>query len=108
VREAGFDPVPEMMAARALGQLADSTLVGVVLDLETPGIDASGLMAALPAVGRPTVIAFGPHVQTAKLDGARAAGCDAVFTRGQITSSAMVIGQVLSQPREEPPAESET
>ena len=31
----------------------------------------------------PTVVAYGPHVQTAALEAARAGGCDYVLTRGQ-------------------------
>lgn len=34
--------------------------------------------------GAVQVIAFGPHMQTAALETARAAGCDRVMTRGQL------------------------
>jgi hypothetical protein len=106
VREAGFDPSPETMAARAFGQLQDPSVIGVVLDLETPGVDPAAWVTALPPESRPTVVAFGPHVHKVKLDAARDAGCDAVFTRGQSASSSTVLKQALSEPRperQEPP-----
>jgi hypothetical protein len=98
VRLAGFEPALEMNLARAMGQVQDSDVIGLVLDLETPGLDVAGVIAALPGVNRPRVVAFGPHVHTAKLEAARAAGCDAVLTRGQISSGAMVIREALSGP----------
>jgi hypothetical protein len=99
VRQAGFEPALEMTPARALGQLHDSDVVGVILDLETPGLDVGAVIAGLPGTAdRPRVVAFGPHVYTAKLEAARAAGCDAVLTRGQISSGAMVIREALSGP----------
>lgn len=59
----------------------------VVADLTVPGLSAAELISRLNeecvAVGRPEVIAFGPHVQTGRLEAAREAGCDQVLTRGQ-------------------------
>jgi hypothetical protein len=41
-----------------------------------------------PGDGRPPkLVAFGPHVATALLDEARAAGADAVVSRGEILGS---------------------
>ncbi|MBX3444102.1 MAG: hypothetical protein KF774_16985 [Planctomyces sp.] len=94
VREAGLDPLPEMLAERTLGHLADSAVIAVLLDLETRGVDPAALLASLPA-SRPRVVAFGPHVQTQRLEAARAAGCDAVLSRGQVTSSASLLRRVL-------------
>jgi hypothetical protein len=56
------------------------------VDLETPGLDLEGLLATLPAGGRPKVVAFGPHVQTARLESARAAGCDVVLPRSRFSA----------------------
>lgn len=61
-------------------------------------LDLQGLReAAAAAVGRlrqapgeerpPKLVAFGPHVATALLDEARAAGADAVVSRGEILGS---------------------
>jgi hypothetical protein len=52
-----------------------------------PDLRVSDVLAALPAANRPTVIAFGPHVQTARLDEAREAGCDDVFPRSKFSAS---------------------
>ena len=59
----------------------------VLLDLSLPGLSPAELMAALPAEGRPQVIAFGSHVHTRLLDEARAAGCDQVLSRGQLSAN---------------------
>ena len=56
----------------------------VILDLNSPLADISETVAALKALApSPQVIAFGPHVNEAKLSAAVVAGCDAVFVRGQ-------------------------
>jgi hypothetical protein len=94
VRQAGFDPTPETVLARAIGQLQDPSVIGMIVDLETPGLDPAALMRELPA-SRPRVIAFGPHVHKERLDAARQAGCDAVLTRGQISSGPAVIREAI-------------
>ncbi len=59
----------------------------VLLDLNFPAVDVADVAARIEAIGTPSVmIAFGPHVHEAKLDAARAAGCDFVLTRGQFDS----------------------
>lgn len=61
----------------------------VVLELASPLGDVAGLVAELKsAEPAPAVVAFGPHVQEAKLQAAADAGCDAVLTRGQFHRSA--------------------
>ena len=56
----------------------------VIIDLSTPGISIAELVMQVKAgVPSARVIAYGPHVHEAKLAAAQAAGCDAVFTRGQ-------------------------
>ncbi|QDT56120.1 hypothetical protein Pan44_41710 [Caulifigura coniformis] len=87
VRSAGFDAVLEMQSARAAGQLATGCWAGVVVDVESAGLDLPALVASLGDEPRARVVAFGPHVHTAKLDAAREAGCDAILTRGQISSN---------------------
>lgn len=88
VRAAGFEAVLEMQAARAAGLLSSGCWVGVVVDMESSGLDLGGLVASLGPEPRPRVVAFGPHVHTAKFEAAKAAGCDATLTRGQICSNA--------------------
>jgi CheY-like chemotaxis protein len=59
----------------------------VLLDLNSPAVDVADVVARIKTLGTVSVIvAFGPHVHEAKLDAARAAGCDFVLTRGQFDS----------------------
>ena len=57
----------------------------LLIDLELPSLDTAALVGQLRALDQPpqTIVAFGPHVQEAKLAAARAAGCDHVLSRGQ-------------------------
>jgi DNA-binding NarL/FixJ family response regulator len=57
----------------------------VLIDLTTPHLDLENLVARLreAPVAMKAVVAYAPHVATAKLAAARAAGCDHVLTRGQ-------------------------
>lgn len=57
----------------------------VAVDLTTPGLKIAALVATLRDLAEPpaSILAFGPHVQSVRLDAARAAGCDQVLTRGQ-------------------------
>ena len=56
----------------------------VVVDLRLPGVDIADLVARVRnAKLRAAVVACGPHVHTQSLAAATAAGCDAVFTRGE-------------------------
>jgi DNA-binding NarL/FixJ family response regulator len=56
----------------------------VVIDLRLPGLDVADLVARVrSAKPRAAVVACGPHVHTQSLAAATAAGCDAVFTRGE-------------------------
>ena len=57
----------------------------VILDLNSPGVDPADLVSKLRGLSAPprSILAFGPHVHEAKLEAARAAGCDAVISRGQ-------------------------
>lgn len=58
----------------------------VLVDLSMPGIDIGQLVRQLRELqpGPRSVVAFAPHVHTAKLDAAARAGCDRVLTRGQL------------------------
>ena len=62
----------------------------VILDLQgLPAVAAAihGLRAAGPEDTAPKLVAFGPHVATGLLEEARAAGADAVVSRGEILGS---------------------
>lgn len=82
----------ELSADRILPRAATGDYTHLVMDVEMPHLDLAAIVRSLPADHRPRVIAFGPHMQTARLDAARAAGCDAVLSRGQISAS---LGSVL-------------
>jgi DNA-binding response OmpR family regulator len=58
-----------------------------ILDLSVPDLVVADVMAALPPDRRTRVIAFGPHVATARLQEARDAGCDEVMPRSRFTST---------------------
>ena len=59
----------------------------VFLDLNCPDFNPSLVVAALPSEGRPRVIAFGSHVDEARLNEARAAGCDDVLPRSKFSAT---------------------
>jgi len=52
----------------------------VVVDLHNPGFDVSVLIPPIKAVGA-RVVAYGSHVDAARLKAARQAGCDEVLPR---------------------------
>jgi DNA-binding response OmpR family regulator len=89
---AGAQVDVELSADRILPRSATGDYTHVVLDVELPHLDLAAIVRSLPTDHRPRVIAFGPHMQTARLDAARAAGCDVVLSRGQISAN---IGRVL-------------
>jgi CheY-like chemotaxis protein len=55
----------------------------VVVDLANPGLVLSELMRQLGERGKPRVVAYGSHVDTATLRAAREAGCDPVLPRSK-------------------------
>ena len=81
-------------ACEATPRLADTDYACLLIDLTVPGLDISNLIAGLPAEKRPWVIAFGPHVQTARLEAARTAGCDEVLPRSRFSAE---LPQLLAQ-----------
>jgi DNA-binding NarL/FixJ family response regulator len=85
--ELGFRVAVEGDAAQASLKAADPACRCLILDLTTPGLRVSDVLVALPATGRPRVIAFGPHVQTALLNEAHEAGCDEVLPRSKFTAT---------------------
>jgi DNA-binding response OmpR family regulator len=67
----------------------------VIVDLSTPGLEVARvvpeLRAQLPA--STPIVAFAPHVHTAKLAAAREAGCDQVLSRGQFDREVVALIQ---------------
>lgn len=72
----------EAFAART----AEAKPRALFLDLAWAEIDPHALMMQLGA-SRPVVIAFGSHVDTARLDQARTAGCDDVMPRSKFSAT---------------------
>ena len=85
--ELGFRVAVEGNVALAISQIAASPYRCVFLDLETPGLNVAEVIGSLPQTGRPVVMAFGSHVQTARLQEARDAGCDEVLPRSKFTAT---------------------
>lgn len=58
---------------------------GVILDLQSDGLDVPALLAGLRATcpAMPTTVAFGSHVEADTLRAARQAGCDRVLPRSK-------------------------
>jgi len=71
----------ELQAARAVERAASGGYRVIVVDLEFTGLDLASLIGGLATDHRPHVVAFGPHVQAARLRAARDAGCDTVVPR---------------------------
>ncbi len=65
----------------------------VLLDLATPGLVTADFVPRLRAAGseRLSIVAYGPHVDAARLAEARNAGCDRVLARGQFLAQVTTI-----------------
>jgi CheY-like chemotaxis protein len=83
----GWRMVLEGDPARAAARAGEAGCRCVILDLSLPGLSAAEFIAALPAGDRPRVIAYDAHVNESRLEDARDAGCDRVYTRGQFSAS---------------------
>ena len=73
----------------------------VLLDLTTPGLDATLLVPRLRRLVHPPkrVVAFGPHVHETKLHAARQAGCDAVLARGEFNARMAEVLESVGNPQ---------
>jgi DNA-binding NarL/FixJ family response regulator len=85
--ELGFHVVVEGNVTEAVLKVAASTCRCLILDLSTPGLRVAEVTSALPEANRPTVIAFGSHVLTARLQEAREACCDEVMPRSKFSAT---------------------
>ncbi len=74
-------------AAAAAQPLATRQFGCIFLDLADPSLDIADFFARLPSTNRPAVVAFGSHVATARLQGARDAGCEEVLPRSRFSAS---------------------
>ncbi len=73
--------------AEAVGLCGDRQIAYVIIDLSVTEPDIATIVARLrDAAGAVPTIAFGSHVDKARLDEARAAGCDEVMPRSRFSS----------------------
>jgi DNA-binding NarL/FixJ family response regulator len=73
--------------AEAEGLCRDRAVTFVIIDLSVTAPDIATIVARLrEAAGAVPMIAFGSHVDKARLDEARAAGCDEVMPRSRFSS----------------------
>ena len=80
--------------ASALAKAGSEEFRCIILDLATAGLAVADLTASLPDATRPAVIAYGSHVNAARLQEAVEAGCDEVMPRSRFNSS---LQQVLER-----------
>jgi DNA-binding NtrC family response regulator len=61
----------------------------VLIDLSVTGVDVAKVVDAVGkrGDGRPVIVAFGSHVDTARLNEAEAAGCDEVMPRSRFAGT---------------------
>lgn len=79
------EPVGDLSQAKSM--LAEGRYRCLFVDLAMPGLSVDEVVAALPKQDRPKVVAFGSHVDTARLRAAREAGCDDVLPRSQFSAA---------------------
>ena len=83
-RQAGTSARQCRTLAQLEAMLTNADLTQVVLDLQHPELAVDALLATIRLVPRPVkVVAYGSHVDAARLKAARDAGCDEVFARSQ-------------------------
>jgi DNA-binding response OmpR family regulator len=65
----------------------------VLLDLAVPNLVIADLVPRLRSAcaGRLSIVAYGPHVDAARLTEARDAGCDRVLARGQFLAQVTTV-----------------
>lgn len=69
-----------------LQKASESDYACVFVDLSLQNLQVANVISSLKEP-RPPVVAFGPHVDTARLDEARQAGCREVFSRNSFNSN---------------------
>jgi hypothetical protein len=77
----GMLQVSELSAIKRA--LAEEQVSIIFLDLNLASPSLADVISLLPESPRPFIVAFGPHVNTARLEEARLAGCDRVLPRSR-------------------------
>lgn len=85
-------------AEAALAAIGEQTQL-LMIDLTLSGLDIASLVAdARDSYPTLQILAYGPHVQAARLEAAREAGCHQVLTRGQFDREATAIISAANRP----------
>jgi CheY-like chemotaxis protein len=81
----GFTVKPAKAAEALIALAAEETPRCVIVDLSNPTLEISRVIGQLRAPGLPAprIVAYGSHVDTAKLQAAREAGCNVVLSRSR-------------------------
>lgn len=87
-----------LSAAQALTRAAEGDVRAVCVDLELSRLELASVVQELRQRGV-LVVAYGPHVHTARLEAARTAGCDLVLSRGAFDRSLPELLTALSAGR---------
>ncbi|QDT27106.1 Response regulator receiver domain protein [Gimesia panareensis] len=83
----GFSFSCALSLSQAIGQLTDEFPQVLIIDLNQPELDWEVLAATLQKHPQLTSIAYGPHIDTDKLQQARDSGCDQVLPRSQFSAN---------------------
>ena len=83
----GFSFSSALSLSQAIGQLTDEKPQLLIIDLNQPGLDWEMLSETLQSHPQLTSIAYGPHVDTERLQQARDAGCSQVLPRSQFSAN---------------------
>src|SRR5262245_22936551 len=70
-------------SAALLARAQAYTPACVLIDVQNPGLDIAAVTRDLKAAGKPCLVAYGSHVDAARLNAAREAGCDVVLPRSR-------------------------
>ncbi len=82
----GIQVLQETQPAAIARALKEENVAIVFLDLNAASISVAEMMDLLPEENRPVTVAFGPHVNTKRLEEARQAGCDHVLPRSRFVT----------------------
>ncbi len=103
-RTAGI-PIVQFKSPEGLLQALKTLIPNcIILDLQCPGLSLTDMFAPLKNRAQPAVIAYGSHVDAARLKAAREAGCDPVMPRSKYFDSIPeIIGTIFPSPSHDPP-----
>ena len=82
-RALGLEIKPARNSAALRAAAATLAPACILIDLQNPGLNIADLVDNLKAGGKPFLVGYGSHVDTATLKAARDAGCDVVLPRSK-------------------------